>query len=68
MRGIDLERAGERYVHGMMQAYLEGKKNLDWIKSVIGKPTPTVREMFEQLKGYGDPARYKELSDWLQGQ
>jgi hypothetical protein len=50
-------------------AYLEGKKTLEWIVSIIGSD-PAARQMLTNLSGYSgaEPRRIRELSDWLNSQ
>ena len=70
MKVKEAETGGLNWVRGQIEAYLDGKKDLHWITSIIGYPTPAVRETFQYLNlmEYGDPNRRKELSDWFQQQ
>lgn len=61
MRTKSPEEAARRYAQNSLRAYLEGRKNLNWIMGVIrtsGVRGSRLVEAFERLRGYGDPVRY----------
>jgi len=64
MQVKSLEESSARYARNSLKAYLEGRKNLNWVASIIGTGA-TARQMLSALSGYGNPERYKELSDWF---
>lgn len=50
-----------RYALGSLQAFLEGKKNLNWVLGVIrssGVRGRRLYNIFDSLKGYGNSERY----------
>lgn len=52
-----------RYAKRCLIAYLEGKKNLNWIVGVIGSSGVSgnsLARIFEELRDYGDPNRYSD--------
>jgi len=61
-----LEETVRRYVRGSLEAYLRCKKNLNWIKGVIEKSGALQHEgmlqgIFNELRGYKESFRYKEI-------
>ena len=55
-----------RYVKGSLEAFLEGKKSLNWIMGVIGQSgalqhKEMLREIFNDLRGYEKLPRYQEI-------
>jgi len=61
-----LEEYVRRYAQKSLMAFLEGKKNLNWIKGVIRvsgilRRKEKLKMIFYQLKGYGDPSRYQAI-------
>lgn len=58
-----MDEIARNYARGSLQAFLEGKKNLNWIIKVIessGMHGLLLSEIFESLKGYGNFERYRE--------
>ena len=58
-----MEEITRRYARGTLQAFLDGKKNLNWIVGVIrssGMRGQRLSEIFERQKGYGNSERYRE--------
>jgi hypothetical protein len=69
-----VEDVTRNYVRGALRAFLEGKKTLNWLVGMVrssGLKGQRLTEVFDNLKGYGDPARYQEAlaacreQDWL---
>ena len=59
---------GRNTVRNSIEAFLEGGQGIDWVTGIIqraGLPLKEAREMFISLQGYGDAARYQELSRWF---
>ncbi len=59
----ELAVAALNYVKRSMAAYLDGKKNLNWIIGVIrssGVRGQLLMRVFEELKDYGDKRRWEE--------
>jgi len=59
-----VEETTRRYAQNCLRAYLEGKKNLNWIMGVIresGVRGSRLAEVFDRLRGYGDPHRYHQV-------
>lgn len=61
-------------VEGCLRAYLEGKKNLNWLMAEINKTDirgPDLWGIFYQWRGYSDPDRHRiakeacEEADWM---
>lgn len=55
------EEAARRYAQNSLRAYLEGKKNLNWVVGVIresGVRGARLADIFERFRDYGDPVRY----------
>jgi hypothetical protein len=59
----DLETWNRNYAKKTLWAFLDGKKNLNWLIGTIrysrvrGK---RLAEIFESSKSYGNPSRYQE--------
>jgi len=56
-----LEETTRRYAKRSLQAFLEGRKNLNWIVGVIrssGVRGPRLSEVFRELQDYGDRKRF----------
>jgi len=71
----DVETATRNVARGALRAFLEGKKSLAWVIGLIrsaGVRDERLREVFENLKVCGNPARYYEAlaacreQGWLQ--
>jgi hypothetical protein len=60
------ERTLLKYVRGSIEAYLENKRTLNWVKGVIKKSgileyKNLLREIFDGLAHYRETPRYREL-------
>jgi hypothetical protein len=64
MKVKPLEQCAETWARNSMKAYLDGKKNLNWIAGITGSG-PDARKMFEELRRDGKPERQRELSEWF---
>ncbi len=63
-----LDESARRYAEGSIKAYLEGKKNENWIKGILlasGQNLVEIRTMVHSLHGYGDHRRYHFLDELL---
>lgn len=63
---MPMERMVMRYVRSSLEAFLDGKKNLNWIKGVIAKSgvleyEGMLKEIFDGLRRYDNLPRYKEI-------
>ena len=59
-----MDEVSRRYARGALRAFLEGKKNLNWVLGVIGSSRVRGRglsEIFEGHKGYGNSERYRKV-------
>lgn len=59
-----MDEISRRYAQGSLRAFLDGKKNLSWILSVIessGVRGRGLSEIFEGHKGYGNSERYRKI-------
>lgn len=57
-----MEETTRRYAKRSLQAFLEGKKNLNWIVGVIrssGVRGPRLTQIFRELQDYGDKKRFE---------
>lgn len=65
-----------RYVRGSLEAFLEGKRTLNWIKGTIEKSgvlyhEGMLRDIFDGLRRYSKLTRYQSIlkecqkEDWL---
>jgi len=66
----EIDRRG---VRGSMEAFLDGKKDLNWIKGVIGKSRVLQRkgelqEIFDELRLYQNLPRYQEILEECKGE
>jgi len=55
-----------RYVRGSLEAFLDGKRNLNWIKGTIGKSgvlayKGMLKEIFDGLRRYSGLTRYQSI-------
>lgn len=58
-----MEEITPRYARGALQAFLDGKKNLNWVLGMIrssGVHGQRLSEIFEGEKGYGNSELYRE--------
>lgn len=58
-----VEITTRNYARGVLRAFLEGKKTLNWAVGMVrssGVRGPRLTEIFENLENYGNPARYHE--------
>jgi len=63
VRVKSVEETTRRYAQNCLRAYLEGKKNLNWVVGVIresGVRGARLADIFERFRDYGDPVRYLE--------
>jgi len=71
-----MEKIVMRYVRGSLEAFLEGKKELNWIKGTIKNSgvlhhKGMLEEIFDGLRRYSGLARYQSIfkecqkEDWL---
>ena len=63
---MPMERIVMRYVRSSLEAFLDDKKHLNWIKGVIAKSgvleyQGMLKEIFDGLRRYEDLPRYKEI-------
>jgi len=61
VRTKSVEETTRRYAQNCLRAYLEGKKNLNWVVGVIresGVRGARLTDIFERFRDYGDPVRY----------
>ena len=63
---MPMERIVMRYARNSLEAFLDGKKNLNWIKGVIAKSgvleyKNMLKEIFDGLRRYESLSRYKEI-------
>jgi len=61
-----IEEIDRRYIRGSLEAFLSGKKNLNWIMGVIAKSgvlqyKGMLQEIFNDLQGYEKTPRYQEI-------
>lgn len=61
-----IEKIVMRQVRGSLEAFLDGKKNLNWIKGTIEKSgvlhyQDMLKEIFDGLKRYNTLRRYQEV-------
>ena len=68
MEEVDKER-----VKGSLEAFLDGKKDLNWIKGVIGKSRVLQRKgelqgTFDELRVYENLPRYQEILEECKGE
>jgi hypothetical protein len=61
-----MEEVDRESVRGSLEAFLEGKKDLNWIKGVIGKSGVLQRKgelqgIFDELRVYENLRRYQEI-------
>lgn len=64
MKVTDLDTAAKRYLRGSIEAYLEGKKNLNWITGIVKTnyiSREILTEILSRLTTYGDRSRYLSL-------
>ena len=66
----EIDRRG---VRGSMEAFLDGKKDLNWIKGVIGKSRVLQRKgelqkLFDELRVYENLPRYQEILEECKGE
>ena len=64
MKTRSLEETTRRYTQNCLRAYLEGKKNLNWVVGVIresGVRGARLADIFERFRDYGDPHRYHQV-------
>lgn len=68
MKVKSVEIANERYIQKSTQAFLEGEKDMNWIKGVMQNSIsrPEAQAILVSLRGYGDQTRYGQLESWLQ--
>lgn len=68
------EETARRYAQNCVRAYLEGKKNLNWVVGVIresGVRGARLTDIFERFRDYGDSHRHRaakaacEMQDWM---
>lgn len=69
-KGITLQEASRRYAKRSLMAFLDGKKNLNWLKGVAVAGTSSKDafvQIAEELRGqrYGSVERWAELDSWL---
>ena len=63
---MPMERMVMRYVRSSLEAFLDGKKHLNWIKGVIEKSgvleyEGMLKDIFDGLRRYENLSRYKEI-------
>ena len=69
METNEIDDIPRRIAYGWLKAYLEGKQNLKWVlfplhdKDIQGQ---VLTGILEELKGYGDQQRWKEVYDECQ--
>ncbi len=68
-----MEEIVRRKAKGSLQAFLEGKKNLNWVKSEILtsgvlKYKGVLQEIFDDLQDYEKLPRYHEILKECEGQ
>ena len=68
MEEVDRER-----VRGSLEAFLDGKQHLNWIKGVIGKSGVIKRKgelqkLFDELRVYENLPRYWEILEECKGE
>ncbi len=61
-----IEKIVMRQVRGSLEAFLDNKKNLNWIKGIIEKSgvlcyQGMLKEIFDRLRGNNTLSRYKEI-------
>ncbi|NWF94173.1 MAG: hypothetical protein HXY46_14835 [Syntrophaceae bacterium] len=61
-----MEKIVMRQVRGSLEAFLDGKKNLNWIKGTIEKSgvlyyQGMLKDVFDGLRRYNTLSRYKEI-------
>jgi hypothetical protein len=61
-----MEKIVLRQVRGSLEAFLEGKKNLNWIKGTIEKSgvlyyRGMLKDVFDGLRRYNTLSRYQEI-------
>lgn len=61
-----MEENVRRYVRGLLEAFLEGKQNLNWIKEVIKKSgvlehEGMLQKIFSNLQCYENQQTYQEV-------
>jgi len=59
-----VEETTWRFARGAIRAFLEDKKNLNWVLGMIkssGVRDQRLKEIFDRLQPYGNPERYKEV-------
>jgi len=61
-----IEKIVMRQVRGSLEAFLDGKKNLNWIKGTIEKSgvlhyQDMLKEIFDGLRRYNTLRRYQEV-------
>jgi hypothetical protein len=68
MKVRSVRETAERYVRNSTMAFLEGKKDIDWVRGVLqhsGLPKETIWGLLLPLRGYGDADRGNLLFNWL---
>lgn len=69
MRIPDLPTIGRRYVRGVIQTYLDGRRELEWALGCIrqsGVGFPDVVQILAQLRSHEPGPRWERLSSLLQ--
>jgi hypothetical protein len=61
-----MEKIVMRQVRGSLEAFLDGKKNLNWIKGTIEKSgvlhyQGMLKDVFDGLRRYNTLSRYQEI-------
>ena len=66
-----MEEIDRRWVRGSLEAFLDGKKDLNWIKGIIGGSGVLQRRgelqgIFDELGVYENLPRYREILEECQ--
>jgi hypothetical protein len=68
MKVKSVRETTERYVRNSTMAFLEGKKDINWIRGVLqhsGMPKEVTWGLLLPLRGCGDTNRHNLLFNWL---
>lgn len=71
MRVRSVEQSSFRYLRNSMRAYLEGRKDLRWVASLIGDGSDNVARgihAFNDIRTPTDSGRRAELVAWFEQQ
>ena len=66
-----IEEADKSWVRGCLEAFLDGKKDLNWIKGVIGgsgviERKGDLKKIFDELRLYQNLPRFREILEECQ--